>query len=326
MVKIGYQASHEQFAPSELLAYVKLAADSGFDFINSSDHFFPWSTRQGHSGYTFAWLGAAMQMTSIPFSAVCSPGQRYHPAIVAQAIATLCELYPQRLSIALGSGEALNECITGEIWPAKNVRNARLLECYNIINDLLNGKTVSHNGLVKVADAKLYTLPTHQPLLMGAALSAETAAWMGSWAPGLVTTASSTTALKEIVQAFRTHGGAGKPVYLKVQLAYAHTDEEALTTAHDQWRNNIFQGTVLGDLRTVEQFDALGELVTPDEVAAKVRVSSDLKQHTDWLLGDLELGVDHLILHQVGRNQQLFIQDFAREVLPKLNTRKYHVP
>lgn len=118
-MKLAYHASHEQFSPSHLLKLAALAEQAGFDAIHSSDHFYPWSMRQGHSGYTFSWIGAAMQITRIPFSMVCAPGQRYHPAIVAQAIASIAEMFPGRIDVELGSGEALNEKITGEDWPSK---------------------------------------------------------------------------------------------------------------------------------------------------------------------------------------------------------------
>jgi coenzyme F420-dependent glucose-6-phosphate dehydrogenase len=318
MLKIGYQASHEQFSPSELLSLVTLAEECGFDSINSSDHFFPWSERQGQSGFAFAWLGAAMQATSLPFGSVCAPGQRYHPAIVAQAIATLANMFPSRFWIALGSGEALNEAITGEVWPDKATRNKRLLECATIIRKMLKGETVTHHGLVNVSNAKLYTLPSQLPLLIGAAISVETAAWMGGWADGLITVSKPHEELKAVVEAFRQNGGEGKPVYLKVQLSYAHSEEEALMGAYDQWRNNIFQGSVLGDLRTVEEFDAIGELVKPADLIGKVRISSSLAQHTEWLMEDLTLGFDQVILHQVNKEQALFIKDFGHGVLPQL--------
>jgi len=322
MITIGYQASHEQFSPSALLDYVKLAQDCGFGLINSSDHFFPWSTRQGQSGFTFAWLGAAMQLTSLPFTSVCAPGQRYHPAIVAQAIATLAEMFPGRYNIALGSGEALNECITGELWPQKEIRNQRLLECATVMRKLLSGEYVNYKGLVEVAGAKLYTLPSKAPLLLGAALSVPTAEWMGSWADGLITTASSRDQAKDIIAAFRNTAGANKPVYLKVQLAYAESDEAAMDAAFDQWRNNIFQGSVLGELRTVEQFDALGELVQKKDLQANLRISSSLAQHTEWLLEDMNLDINYLILHQVGRNQTQFLEDFGNKVLQVLKSQQ----
>jgi coenzyme F420-dependent glucose-6-phosphate dehydrogenase len=319
MALIGYQASHEQFLPSELIRLSVLAEQAGFQAVNSSDHFYPWSERQGQSGYSFAWLGAAMQATSLPFGVVSAPGQRNRPAITAQAIATLAEMFPNRFHISLGSGEALNERITGEIWPIKSERNARLLECVNIIRDLLAGKTVTHRGRVTVDNAKLYTRPTVQPLLYGAAVTTETAKWIGSWADGLTTIHKPLDELEEAVNAFREGGGEGKPMILKVQLSYAHSDEEAEQGAFDQWRTNIFQGTVLGELTTVEQFDALGEMVTMDKVKEMVNVSADPKVHIDLIKSYIDLGFTTIILHNVGRNQEQFIKDFGEKVLPKLS-------
>jgi coenzyme F420-dependent glucose-6-phosphate dehydrogenase len=120
MTLIGYHASHEQFAPSELLTYVQAAETAGFGAVMSSDHLTPWSERQGHSGFTWAWLGAALQATrTLPFGLITVPsGWRYHPVITAQAAATIAELFPKRFPwMAVGSGQALNEHVTGERWP-----------------------------------------------------------------------------------------------------------------------------------------------------------------------------------------------------------------
>jgi coenzyme F420-dependent glucose-6-phosphate dehydrogenase len=318
MAIFGYQASHEQFAPSELLKLSILAEQAGFKAINSSDHFHPWSERQGHSGYAYSWLGAALQATSVPCGVVTAPGQRQHPAIVAQAAATLAEMFPQRFWMALGSGEALNEKITGEKWPAKPMRNERLRECYDIIKRLLNGETVTHYGHVTVEDAKIYSLPKQKPLMIGAAVTKETAQWMGSWTEGLLTVHKPIDELKELVDAYKSNGGEGKPLYLKVQLSYAATDELACNNAYDQWRTNIFQGTVLGDLWKVEHFDALGEFIKMEDVKENVLISSNVNEHIDWLRQYEELGFDTIILHNVGRNQEEFINVFGDEVLPKL--------
>lgn len=315
---IGYQASHEQFTPSELIRFVQLAEKAGFTSVNSSDHFHPWSKRQGQSGFAFSWLGAAMQATSLPYGVVCSPGQRYHPAIVAQASATLAELFPNRFWISLGSGEALNERITGEKWPIKKERNERLKECVQVMRRLFKGENVTHHGRVMVEEAKLYTLPGVLPPLFGAAVTKETAAWLGSWADGMITVHREHEELKEVVEAFRKNGGEGKPVHLKVQLSYAHTEEEALNGAYDQWRTNIFESTVLGDMWQVEQFDAMGEYVQPQELYDMVRISSSLQQHMDWIKKDMELGFERIILHNVNRQQELFINDFGGKVLPFL--------
>ncbi len=318
MAIIGYHASHEQFPPSILLHWAQMAEAAGFGAVNSSDHFHPWSERQGQSGFSFAWLGAAMQATQLPYGVVCTPGYRYHPAVVAQAIATFGELFPGRFWISLGSGEALNESITGEKWPIKEERNERLLECATIMRRLLAGETVTHHGRVTVEQAKLYTLPKKMPLLIGAAVTEETARWVGSWADGLITIHKPYEELKKVVAAFREGGGEGKPMYLKVQLSYGQTYEAALGEAHHQWRTNIFSGTVLGDLATVAQFDAMGEFVQPDEVKNMVRISNDVAAHIDWIQSDIDLGFERIILHNVGRNQEMFIKDFGEKVLPRL--------
>ncbi len=318
MASLGYQASHEQFAPGELIELSKLAENAGFEFINASDHFHPWSERQGQSGYVYSWLGAALQATEIPCGVVTAPGQRQHPAILAQAAATLAEMFPDRFYMALGSGEALNEKITGQQWPSKSIRNERLLECFLIIKRLLNGETVTHYGLVTIENAKLYTLPKYQPLLLGAALTNETAEWMGGWAGGLLTGHKPIQELKELVEAFNKGGGKGKPLYLQVQLGYGADEDKLAADVFHQWRTNIFPGKVKGDLWKVEQFDALGEFVTIQDIKKKILVSSNIQQHIDSLKEYSNLGFEKIILHNVGRNQEEFINIFGEKVLPKL--------
>jgi coenzyme F420-dependent glucose-6-phosphate dehydrogenase len=179
MTRFGYHVSHEQFAPSDLLRWTKCAEAAGFDCAMSSDHFHPWSERQGQSGFAWSWLGAAMEATKLPFGIISAPGYRYHPAVIAQGAATLSQMYPDRLWLALGSGEAINESITGAAWPDKQERNARLFECAQIIRALFAGETVTHRGRVTVVEATLYTRPAIAPMLVGAATSESTAGMAG---------------------------------------------------------------------------------------------------------------------------------------------------
>ena len=318
MAVIGYHASHEQFAPSELLKRAVQAEKAGFGALNSSDHFHPWSERQGQSGFSFAWIGAALQATSLPCGVVCAPGQRYHPAIVAQAAATLAEMFPERFWVSLGSGEALNEKINGEKWPIKEERNARLQECADIMKRLFRGEQVTHYGRVTVEDAKLYTRPQVSPLLLGAAVSLKTAGWMGSWADGLITVHRPIEELKKVVDAFQQSGGKGKPMYLKVQLSYSSTDEEALKGAYDQWRTNVLSPEILDDLWQVAQFDAAAKYVRPEDLKSMVHISSNPQQHIDWIKQYIDLGFEKIILHNVNREQERFINDFGDKVLPHL--------
>src|ERR671916_144824 len=202
MAEIGIHASHEQIAPSRLLEAMRLAEAAGFSRAWSSDHFSPWSERQGESGFAWSWLGTAMQATSMPYGVVNAPGQRYHPAIVAQAAATLAEMFPGRLSVALGTGEFSNEHITGAAWPDKKVRNARLRECVDVMRALFAGEAVDHDGLVRVDRARLWTLPPEPPPLLATAVSVETARWAGEWADGLITIAQPHEQLRRMIDAY----------------------------------------------------------------------------------------------------------------------------
>ncbi|MFP2897372.1 TIGR03885 family FMN-dependent LLM class oxidoreductase [Corallococcus sp. 4LFB] len=318
MPLIGFHASHEQFSPSELLRLSQQAEGAGFQAALNSDHFHPWTEAQGQSGFAWAFMGAALATTGLSFGSVTAPGQRYHPAIVAQALATLNEMFPGRAWMALGSGQYLNEAITGTGWPAKDLRNARLKECVDIMRALFRGETVTHRGLVTVEEAKLYTRPRDMPLLVGAAVTPKTAEWVGGWADGLITTARPPEELRKVVDAFRGGGGEGKPMFLKVQLSYAKDDELAREGACNQWAANIFASSVLSDLRTPAQFAEAASVVQPHDLDGPLRVSSSLQQHVDWLGEDLRLGFDRLYLHNVNRDQEGFIEAFGAKVIPAL--------
>jgi coenzyme F420-dependent glucose-6-phosphate dehydrogenase len=315
-MKIGYHASHEQHSPRELLAYVQAAEAAGFQAAMCSDHLLPWSERQGHSGFAWSWLGAAMQGTSLPFGIVNAPGYRYHPAIIAQAAATLTQMFPDRFWIAVGSGEALNEHVTGEPWPPKEERNARLLECATVMRRLWTGETVTHRGRIQVIDARLYSLPERPPRIFGAALTEATAEWLGGWADGLITVTG--PKLKSLIDAFRRGGGSGKPVIAQAKISWAGSDEEAMKDALEQWNTNVFPSSVAADLALPSQFEELARTVTPDQLRESVRVSADLEQHLEWIRQDRELGISELYVHNISRDQRGFIEAFAKRVLPAL--------
>ena len=320
MPVIGLHCSHEQIPPSRLLEHAKHAEVAGFGAIMSSDHFSPWSERQGESGFAWSWLGAAMGATGLQFGVVNAPGQRYHPAIVAQAAATLCEMFPGRLWIALGSGEASNEHITGDPWPDKATRNARLRECVAVMRALFAGETVTHDGHVRVDRAKLYTLPPEPPPLIGPAVSVETARRAGEWADGLATVNQPRDKLEEMIDAFRSNGGEGKRLVLQVHLSWAPSEEEALRVAHDQWRTNVFPPPTCWDLELPEDFDRLARDVTPERVRDTVLVSADLARHAAWLEELAALGFDEINLHHVGQDLTAFNDAFGEHVLPRLAT------
>ena len=324
MPVIGFHASHEQIHPAVLLDAVRVAEQVGFTAAMCSDHFSPWTSRQGHSGFAWSWLGAALQATDLPLGVVNAPGQRYHPAIIAQAIASLSAMFEGRFWVALGSGENANEHITGGRWPRKELRNARLQECVDIIRALLAGEEVSHDGLVTVDRARVWTRPEIPPKLIATAVSVETARWAGSWADGLATITQPAEHLRQMIDGYRSAGGAG-PLVCQVHLSYADSVDEARATAYDQWRHGVLSPPVTWDLDHVEAFEAAAQLAKPEDVEQAVFVSAEPGEHAEHIQNLAELGFDEIYLHHVGQTQDRFLQVFGEKVLPQLDVRPKQV-
>ncbi|MFD7025577.1 TIGR03885 family FMN-dependent LLM class oxidoreductase [Promicromonospora sukumoe] len=317
MTVIGFHVSHEQLDPAEGLRVAGLAEDAGFDAAMCSDHLAPWSERQGESGLAWPWLGAALATTGLSYGTVCAPGQRYHPAIVAQGIATLGAMFPGRFWVALGSGEYLNEHVTGEPWPPKAERDARLAECVEVIRALLRGEEVDHVGRVVARQARLWTLPDVVPALVLPALTPGTAGRHAAWADGLITVNQPVERLRRVIEAYRDAGGAGD-VAVQVHLSWAPTTKEAEAVALDQWRTITGPPQVAADTPTTAAFDELGRDVGIDEVRRAVLVSADLGELTGRLAELRDAGADRLYLHHVGRRQDAFVEAFGEHVLPAL--------
>lgn len=321
MIHCSYHASHEQFAPSELLTLATHAEAAGFDAVFCSDHLQPWAPSQGHAGHTWSWLGAALQATRrVSFSTITVPGGwRYHPVPLAQAIGTLGEMFPGRVPwIAFGSGEAVNERLVGADWPGKAERNERLRRGVQVVRALLAGERVSHDGTPRVEEARVWDRPAIPPRLFGAALSESTARWLGAWADGLLTLGRDLDALKRRIDAFREGGGEGKPVHVKVDVAWAESDAQALAEAHRQWRFNTLGSDVNASLRQPEDFESATRHVSPEELHAHVLASSDLGRHLAHLQACRALGVQSIDIHHVGLSQRPFIDAYGRHVLEAL--------
>ena len=321
MTCFSFHASQEQFSPSELLELVCRAEAAGFDGAFTSDHAHPWSEHQGQSGFAWSWLGAALARTRrMTFGAISVPGGwRYNPAVLAQAVGTLGQMFPGRLPwIALGSGQALNEHITGESWPDKRVRNERLQDGAAIMRALLAGETVTRRGAVSVVDATIWSRPETPTALMGAATTPETARWLGGWADGLLTVSPDLDRLRALLDAFGEGGGGGKPLHLKVDVSWGATDVEAREEAHAQWRFNALGSGVNWDLRMPGDFDAATRFVRPEDMDRTVLAFSDPGRLADWIAARLELGFETVNIHNVGRNQDAFIDMAGTALLPAL--------
>ncbi|WP_461110089.1 TIGR03885 family FMN-dependent LLM class oxidoreductase [Streptomyces calidiresistens] len=313
----GFHASHEQFGPGALLDALRAAERAGFGAGMCSDHLAPWSTRQGHSGHAWTWLGAALQATDLSMGVVTSPGTRYHPVVLAQAMGTLGEMFPGRHWAALGSGEALNERVTGDPWPPKDERNSRLEYSVEVMRALFAGETVhEENGPWPVREGRLWTRPDPVPELYTAAVTPATAARSARWADGLITINQPDHAQRETLAAYREAGGRG-PALLQVHLSWDPDPDRALAVAHDQWRETVLGSDVAWEIAQPEHFEQAARFVRPEQVAEYVHSSADPGEHAAWLVEAAE-GFDRVMLHQVGANQIGFVETFGERVLPEV--------
>lgn len=318
MAVFGFHASHEQIAPSQLLKDVVHAEQAGFDAAMSSDHFMPWSARQGHSGFALSWLGAALASTSFSVGSVIAPGQRYHPAVVAQATATLGEMFPGRYWAALGAGQAMNEHVTGEKWLDQDSRRRRLEESADIIRRLHRGERIgSHEGLVSVEEAYLYDRPEHPIPLFATCITPESAQRAARWADGMITLNQPGGAQRDVLRAYRDAGGTG-PAMLQIHLSWAATRKQAEDIAYDQWRSNVFGPPIDQDMPTPEHFDAAADEVSLSTVLGAVWTSESSHQHAEWIAEAADSGFERIYLHHVGQEQAPWLDIAGEEILPAL--------
>jgi coenzyme F420-dependent glucose-6-phosphate dehydrogenase len=316
-MKICYHASHEQFPPSQLLDLTQQAEAAGFDGAMSSDHFKPWSRSQGHSGFSWSWMGAALARTRFPIGMIVAPGYRYHPAVVAQAAATLEEMFPGRFWLALGSGERLNEDVCGQYWPSKPQRNERLREAADVIRRLLNGERVDHAGTFTAMDAEIFSRPAQPPPLLGAAVSLATAQFVAPFTDGLLTVGSPGTDIDSLLKGYR-HAAGAQPVHVQIAVNWAPTRDGALRGAFDHWRFLALGGDVNWELRSPEDFEAATRHVRPPDLERSIFIFSDPNELINELDRYEALGVAAVYVHQVDLNQKAFIEMMQRHVLPRI--------
>ncbi|RLV56413.1 LLM class flavin-dependent oxidoreductase [Aeromicrobium phragmitis] len=303
-VRLGWHASHEQFGPAELLRWAAQAERAGFDEVWASDHLAPWSGAQGHSGFVWSWLGAALATTSVSYGVVTTPGYRYPPSILAQAIGTLTTMYPGRLSVGFGTGEALNEAAVHGSWPAKSDRQRSLQRDLESIMTLLRGDAVARAGGL----ARIYEAPPELPSVGGCALTTATARWLGTWAPGLVTVADTLDDTRERVEAYREGAGAERPVVLKAQISYGRTRDDALSEAAEQWRNPLLSPELLSELRTPEEFDEAGAQVSLRRVEERIHCLDSPEGLIEWVGALAEAcRPDLVVVHNVASDQGLLL-------------------
>jgi G6PDH family F420-dependent oxidoreductase len=318
-VEIGYHLSSEELRPNEMLTAARAAEDAGFAFLTVSDHFHPWTHRQGQSPFVWGALGGIAAVTDRieVGTAVTCPTTRIHPAIIAQAAATAAVMMPGRFFLGVGTGEALNEHILGDRWPSSGVRREMLAEAVEVIRLLWQGGSQSHFGRhYTVEQATIFTLPDEPPAIVVSGFgehSIDLAARIGD---GYFTTAPDPAAASR----YRDAGGHGL-CYSKLDVALADSDADARRLAHATWPNSALQGELAQELPLPAHFEQATANVTEDQVAQMILCDQDPKAHVQRLLEHAEAGYDRVVVQQVGTDQERLLDLYGRSVLPELAAR-----
>ena len=318
MVEIGYTLMCEQTPARQLVECAAAAERAGFDYAVISDHYFPWLEEMGHSPYAWSVLGAVAQATErLPLMTyVTCPIMRYHPAVVAQKVATTAVLCRGRFTLGLGAGENLNEHVIGEGWPPADTRHRMLREAVQIIRELLTGEFVTYQGeFYDIDSAKLYDLPDG-PVPIGIAASGGSSARLAAeYADALVINEP----MAEVVEKFRGDGGAGKPVYGQLAISYDTDVRAAEERAHRLWRWSVGGWKVMAELPAPVNFAAASGTVRVEDVTASVPCGADVDAVVAAARRYVDAGFTHLALVQIGADQQEpFFAWAEKELLPAL--------
>lgn len=316
MVTIGYALSSEEHDPTALVEYARQAEQAGFPFALVSDHFHPWTEKQGEAPFVWGLLGAMARATDelrVGTGVTC-PLIRTHPAIIAQASATAAVQFEDRFFLGLGTGERLNEHVLGDRWPPHHVRLRMLEEAIELIRELWDGEMTSHDGRhYTVENAQLFTTPEEPPPIAIAAGGEMTARFAGRFGDALVTTSPNATLVDEFQE---TVDGEDAPRYGQVTVCYADSIEAARQTALEWWPNSALPGQLTQELATPRHFEEATEKVTEEDVAEAYVCSPDADAHIAELETYVDAGYDHVYVHQVGPEQAAFLEFYENEVLP----------
>lgn len=317
MIKLGYALSSEEHDPNALIENAQIAEQVGFQFLLISDHFHPWVPQQGNSSFVWSVLGGiahATQQISVGTGVTC-PIMRFHPALTAQAAATVAAMMPGRFFLGLGTGEYLNEHIFGDAWPRIETRQEMLAEAIHVIRELWKGEEYSFQGTYyTVRDARIYTLPETLPPIYVAASGPESAELAAEISDGLISTSSG----DEVVRAFRKAGGAEKPRYGMVKVCWAGSQEEAQETVKHWWPTSSVSGPLHSDLPTPKHFEDVVEAMGEPRIPEDTILGPNPTPYLRAMQALQENGYDHIYLHQIGPNQEGFFKFFRNELMPLL--------
>ena len=325
----GYAAMLEQFHPSEVVDLTALAEEHGFSGCMAADHFQPWVPQQGQAAFVWNVLTAVGERTRGDMGpGVTCPSFRFHPAMVAQAAATLEAMYPGRSWLGVGSGEALNEHVIGGYWPEAGERSRRMFEAIELIKKLFDasvaGKDIKHKGeFFTMETSRLWTMPEVAPPVLVATAGPINAKKTGKLADGIITVGAPLEKIEGLFAKFAEGAReAGKdpdtmPKVLQLHMSWAATDEEALSNALTEWPNGGMK-FAKQDVRSPHDFAQMASLVRAEDFEGRMVVSADPDRHRAEIQRFLDLGVTNIYLHNVGRNQVDWLEVFGSDVLPKL--------
>jgi G6PDH family F420-dependent oxidoreductase len=316
MTSYGYFLSCEEFTPAELLTQARLAEQAGFDALAISDHYHPWNEEQGQSPFVWSVIGALSQVCSLPITTfVTCPTVRLHPALNAQAAATSAVLTEGRFRFGVGTGEALNEHVLGDVWPDADERMEMLEEAVQVIRHLFSGKQLTHRGKhYTVQNARIYTLPAEPPPIYVSGFGPQAAAMAGRIGDGFITMGPD----EDLVGQFRRAGGGQKPVIGGLKVCWGTDRERAVKTVYRLWPNAQLPGELGQILPTPAHFEQASELVTEDMVRSSVVCGDDAQEHTQAVQAYAKAGFAEVYVNQIGPDQQGFFDFYRTDVLPRL--------
>jgi G6PDH family F420-dependent oxidoreductase len=316
-MRLGYFLSSEEFGPRDLVRQARQAQEAGFHALWISDHYHPWNDEQGHSPFVWSTIGAIAQATDLRVTTgVTCPTVRVHPAVIAQAAATCAVLLEGRFQLGVGSGEALNEHILGDRWPAIEVRLEMLEEAIEVIRLLWQGGSQDHHGRhYTVENARIYDLPDEPPPILVSGFGPKSIALAARVGDGFCTTSPEA----ESVSSFREQGGADKPVQAGTKVCWAEDEAQARRTVHRLWPNEGLPGELAQVLPTPAHFEQASGLVTEEMVGESVPCGPDVDRHLEALQAYADAGVDELFVQQIGPEQDRFFEIYAREIVSRFN-------
>jgi G6PDH family F420-dependent oxidoreductase len=321
MAELGYALSSEEHTPNDLVRYARRAEESGFTFALISDHYHPWTDRQGQSPFVWSVLGAiahATERLQVGTGVTC-PIIRYHPAIIAQAAATVAAMMPGRFFLGVGAGENLNEHILGDRWPPHDARLAMLEEAIAVIRMLWQGGEQTYRGhYYTVENARVYTLPAQLPPIMVAASGPRAAETAGRLGDGLITVSPSA----EIRKQFEAAGGSGKPHYGQVTVCWAAGESQARKTAHELWATGALKGELSQELPTPAHFEQAAGMLSEEQVAQAIICGPDPQRHVEAIQQFIDAGCEHVYIHQVGPDQEGFFEFYAWQIMPQFQAQR----